>query len=188
MSMMMMMRKKQKPYLIIQTSPMHTASTLLINVLYGLIDELKDKPIYHCGTPRPYSQTKFTVIKSHHTNIDQLIRYYKKDYNLFFVCSQRPEKNLFIDPKYKTYSNVIVFDFDELNETTVKSLASIVKNISDRVSQKNEWSLYFNNTNAVERIKNMNKRYQEIKNKPFSYEDPFFGIHGSHRNRPDNQL
>jgi hypothetical protein len=29
----------------------------------------------------------------------------------------------------------------------------------------------------------MNKKYEEIKNKPFNYSDGFFQIHGSHRNR-----
>ena len=36
--------------------------------------------------------------------------------------------------------------------------------------------------NMEQRIINMNKLYEEIKDKPFSYEDKFYGIHGSHRN------
>ena len=35
----------------------------------------------------------------------------------------------------------------------------------------------------IERIENMNKRYEEIKNRDFSYVDKFYGIHGSHRGR-----
>lgn len=35
-----------KKTLIIQTPPQHTGSTFLINALYGLINELKDKKNY----------------------------------------------------------------------------------------------------------------------------------------------
>ena len=38
-------------------------------------------------------------------------------------------------------------------------------------------------TKCLERIKLMNIRYEEIKNKSFSWVDDFFEIHGSHRNR-----
>lgn len=37
--------------------------------------------------------------------------------------------------------------------------------------------------NIITRINNMNKLYEEIKIKPFSYCDEFYGIHGHHRNR-----
>ena len=34
---------------------------------------------------------------------------------------------------------------------------------------------------ALERVVNMNKRYEEIKTKPFSFIDHFYELHGSHR-------
>ena len=43
--------------------------------------------------------------------------------------------------------------------------------------------LNFNTQGAVERIKNMNARYEEIKDMPFDYKDDLYAIHGSHRNR-----
>jgi hypothetical protein len=36
-------------------------------------------------------------------------------------------------------------------------------------------------SNMVNRIKNMNKFYETIKHKDFSYYDDFYGIHGHHR-------
>ena len=38
--------------------------------------------------------------------------------------------------------------------------------------------------NGINRINNMNKRYLEIKNKPFEFVDKYYQLHGSHRNRP----
>ena len=40
-----------------------------------------------------------------------------------------------------------------------------------------------NKNNALNRIINMNKRYEEIKDLPFTYIDPFYELHGSHKNR-----
>ena len=36
---------------------------------------------------------------------------------------------------------------------------------------------------CLTRIREMNARYNEIKDQPFEYIDPFYEIHGSHRNR-----
>jgi len=44
-------------------------------------------------------------------------------------------------------------------------------------------NIEFSNPNCKERIIEMNKRYEEIKSNPFTYIDPFYEIHGSHRNR-----
>ena len=40
-----------------------------------------------------------------------------------------------------------------------------------------------NISNMVKRVTGMNRRYEEIKTKPFNYEDSFYGIHGSHRSK-----
>lgn len=47
--------------LIIQTSPTHTASTLLVNALYGLIPELNDKKIMGNGLKIGKKNTKITL-------------------------------------------------------------------------------------------------------------------------------
>jgi hypothetical protein len=169
--------------LIIQTSPKHTASTLLVNAIYGLIPELFDKKII--TTRIDNFETYFEniiVIKNHNTNIDDLIHKYNQKYKLVFICSERQEIGYVIDEKYKTYNNVLTFDFSELNETTNNTLIQIADNIYNKV-QKVLPDIELDTTKCIERIKLMNIRYAEIKNKPFNYIDDFFEIHGSHRNR-----
>jgi hypothetical protein len=169
--------------LIIQTSPYHTASTLLINAIYGLISELVDKKIIGIWDNEFENYFEnIIVIKNHDIDIDKLINKYDKIYKLVFICSERQEKNYLIDEKYKKYNNVVIFDFNELNETNDNTLLKIVDNIYDKV--KNVLSdIDLDKTTSIERIKLMNIRYEEIKENPFSYIDNFFEIHGSHRNR-----
>jgi len=169
--------------LIIQTSPEHTASTLLVNSIYGLIPELFDKKIIGLWYDNFQNYFKnIIVVKNHNTNIDELIEKYTNHYKLVFICSERKDKNYFIDDKYKTYHNVLVFDFNELNETSDNTLIQIVDNIYIKVKNILP-DIDLDTTKCIERIKLMNIRYDEIKHKSFDYIDDFFEIHGSHRNR-----
>jgi hypothetical protein len=77
---------------------------------------------------------------------------------------------------------VVVFDFDELNETSDNTLVKIVDNMYDKLKPL-LIDVALNKTTCMERIKLMNVRYEEIKNKEFTFIDDFFEIHGSHRNR-----
>ena len=177
--------------LIIQTSPKHTASTLLVNALYGIIPELFDKKIAKENQGVQNIEKNFDnliVVKTHKINIDELIENYGKQYNLFFVCSERNDKNLTIEKRYKDYVNVIAFDYNELNETEQNSLTEIVNTIYIRLNDMFNKNLLDNDikldkNKCVERILQMNARYEEIKLLPFTYIDPFFEIHGSHRDR-----
>ena len=173
--------------LIIQTSPLHTCSTFLVNALYGLIPECSNKRII--GSWNKNFENFFEniiIIKNHDTNIDKLIKKYN-NYKVVSICSERKETNALIDPKYKKYNNTIVFSFEELNETKNNSLVKIVNNIYVKVKKVLPEDIKLDKTKCIERINNMNIRYQEIKHKPFSYIDPFFEIHGSHRNRLKNK-
>jgi hypothetical protein len=168
---------------IIQTSPKHTASTLLVNAIYGLIPELFDKKIIGIWDNNFENYFENIIaVKNHDTDIDELIQKYDKDYNLVFICSERQEKNYLIDEKYKLYNNVVIFDFNELNETGDNTLIQIVDNIYNKI-KKLLPNVVMNTTKCLERIILMNIRCDEIKNKPFSYIDDFFELHGSHRNR-----
>jgi hypothetical protein len=173
-----------KKTLIIQTCPEHTGSTFLVNALYGLINELKDKKIIYNFIPNYEIHFKnIILIKSHNIDIDGLIKKYNEKYNLFFICSERKDKNLFIDDKYKSYDNVVVFDFNELNETETNTIPKIIENIYNKL--KNVLPIELNIENSINRIILMNKRYEEIKHQPFRYIDKFYELHGSHRNRPN---
>lgn len=169
--------------LIIQTSPIHTASTFLVNAIHGLIPELFDKKIIGiwCNNFQDNFEN-IIVVKNHDTNIDKLIDKYNKIYKLIFICSERREMNKNIDEKYKTYNNVVIFDFNELNETSNNTLTQIVDNIYNKI-KKILPDIELDNTKCIKRIELMNSRYDDIKSKPFSYIDEFFQIHGSHRNR-----
>jgi hypothetical protein len=165
--------------LIIQTSPPHTASTFLVNALHGIIPSLYKKRILY----EIFDETlSIIVVKSHILDIDNLIEKYGKKYKLYFICSERKEKNLFIDEKYKNYSNVLVFEYSELNETVDNDLVTIVENIYNKVKKLINY-LPLNKSNCLKRIIEMNKRYEEIKTKPWDYVDDFYELHGSHRNR-----
>lgn len=170
--------------LIIQTSPPNTASTFLVNAIYGLIPELFDKNIFFYDWDHNFDCHFENIIsfKTHITNIDEFINKYKENYKLVFICSERSKRNYLIDKKYKTYNNVVVFDFDELNETPDNTLIQIVNNMYDKLT-KVLVDVELDKTKCIERIKLMNNKYDEIKNESFDYVDLFFHIHGSHRNR-----
>ena len=149
--------------LIIQHSPPHTASTVLVNILYGLISSLKNKPVvFHRFINDNYilnlENNDITVIKTHTVNdFDKFIARYSSNYKIYFICSERKEQNLFIDDKYKSYDNVIVFTFEELNETKTNSVSNIVQNIYNKINDK--LNIDLNIENGINRINLMNKLY-----------------------------
>ena len=176
-----------KKTLIIQTSPMHTASTLLVNALYGLIPSLKHKRIVGFWEPEWWNEfdSDIIVLKSHNLDIDWFKKHFGLHYKLIFICSERKEKKLFINKKYKDLENVICFDYFELNETKKNTLQKIVQTIQEKIKQKFP-NLELNSKTSLLRILAMNEEYEQIKEKPFSFVDEFYHIHGSHRNRPDS--
>jgi len=169
------------PVKIIQCSKPKTASTLLVNILAGLIEP--DKPIFHtCQMLNPGGM----VSKTHVICIDHWIKKYKNQYNIIFVCSNRGPKR--IDIRYTCYPNVIIFDYDELLETPENSLDAIINLVHDRlVNMIPEECLDrpLNKESALKRIIEMNILCEEIADKPHSYYDEFYHIHGSHRSKND---
>jgi hypothetical protein len=172
--------------IIFQTSPPHTASTVLVNILYGSIPYLKDKPVFYMHDDIEFDienifNNDITVIKTHITDIDRLILKYGDNYNLYFISSVRKDRNLLLDKKYKKYNNVIVFSFNELNETDDNTIYDIVIRVHDRI--KYIFNIELNVQDAVNRIISMNHLYETIKENDFKFYDKFYHIHGSHRNR-----
>ena len=161
--------------LIIQTSPMHTCSTLLVNSIYGLIPELTDKKIIlDSGSDENFDKyfNNIIVIKSHHTHIDALIERYEHKYKLFFICSERKEYGYLIDEKYKSYNNVIVFQFEELNESHDNNIYKIIKNIYNKIINVLKIELHI--ISGITRIIRMNELYENIKYNSFDYVDNFY--------------
>jgi len=103
--------------LIVQTSPQHTASTLLVNSLYGMICELSDhRCVFASKGLKDGFENEFkdVILVKSHTPISAFRTKYAKQYKLLFICSQRQEINKLVND---TGSDVVVFNYEELNET-----------------------------------------------------------------------
>jgi hypothetical protein len=145
-----------KKILIVQTSPMHTASTFLVNLLYGFICK-KRNVIFDEAIKKNKFKENINIIKSHRLNIDKIIQLYSNDYNLYFICSERPEYDLYIDEKYKTYKNVLVFQFSELLESETNKLDNIINSTYDKLYTFLPKHVNLSKENAKNRIIEMNK-------------------------------
>ena len=179
----------KKMNIIIQTSLPQTGSTVLINLLHGFI--MKNEPVHHVAhfynnSKRIYDNNdNINIFKLHEPNIDDFIEMFSDKYNLYFVSSERGDK--VIDEKYYHYKNVLIFNYNELLETQTYSVQDIVNNAYNKLRSFLPDDIELNKQDAVERIQKMNLVYEEIKDKPFSYIDHFFELHGSHRNRKCNK-
>ena len=174
----------EKPTMIIQSSPYHTASTLLVNALYGLIPFFKRHRIV-CGDENEqlkYMKNNLLIIKTHDLRFEEQMKNLKQiNIQSFFICSERPKKDYLIPKKYRNFENVIIFDYDELNETPENTIENIVDNMIEKI--KHIFPFELDKQGCITRINEMNARYAIIKNQSFEYIDPFYEIHGSHRNR-----
>ena len=176
-----------KPLVIIQTSPHGTASTVLVNLLYGFlipserillyekIDELKLLP-----------GRKYHIVKAHFEHIRQIMVRYAAQYDLYFICRQRAEGGHNMPAIYHKWSNVLFFNYTELNETSVNSVENIVEQVYTKLHEflPEPARTDLNKAGGVQRLQNMNSFYKKIKLRPFDYFDTFYSLHGSHRNRP----
>jgi len=168
--------------LIIQTSPIHTASTVLVNALYGMIPEISHMNAigvwdcsdeYHCdedtfedyialNTPNDFEE--IVVLKSHNTYLDYYMIKYSYHYDIYFVSSERKAKDVagyMFPEEYRNYENLILFDYEEINETEDYSIEDIVNCMYDKLSQTIP-NINFSKSGGVDRIRGMNKSYQEI--------------------------
>jgi hypothetical protein len=168
-------------YKIIQSSPPHTGSTVLVNLLYGFL--LPNEPV-------KFNDFSGLITKTHDTKISHLEKNYSK-YKLFFVTSERYDYKVKkkINHIYKNKKNVLIINYNEINETDNNSLDNIIEKIFHKFKNflpkeliPNKEDKHIKN-NMKKRIVDMNNLYKKIKNKPFSYYDNFYHIHGSHRNR-----
>jgi len=188
---------------------MHTGSTLLVNLLYGLITpnepvngywNIDDKIKLYTScrlspnligresrSEKVYKPEDFEfsssccIYKSHNLDIDAIICKLSDDYRVYIISSERDE--LVINKKYKLYNNVLVFNYEELLETDTNTLKDIVDNAYDKLILFLPNEIKMIKSDGINRIRSMNKLYEEIKNNDFSYIDPFYELHGSHRGR-----
>ncbi len=166
--------------LIVQSSFPRSASTLLVNVLYGLIVGLQDMPVLWNDFRHYYGPAitgPITVFKTHETNLADLNYLLGKKYNTFFVCSERAPNHFLED--LKVLSNVAVLDYTDLNNVPVPEVCERLHAVITDMIPYLDLSI----SNCIARVEAMNRRYLEIADLPFSYVDPFYQLHGSHRYR-----
>ena len=70
-----------------------------------------------------------------------------------------------------------------LLDTETHKVPDIVSSVSNKMKDFFPWNPNLDVESAIKRINRMNKLYEKIKDKPFSYYDKFYHIHGSHRDR-----
>ena len=170
---------------IIQSSPPHTSSTLLLNLIHGIISPQEE---IHWDTHSLIK--KFLITKTHNTNIEFWEKTYPQ-YKLLFIMSERNDSKVkkMIDSKYRQKSNVLVINYDKLLETNNNSIKNIVDYIFNEFNNFIPKELKPNKDDDLikddmeKRVKKVNETVKLMKDKPFSKWDKFTGIHGSHRNR-----
>jgi hypothetical protein len=187
----------KKKIMIVQSSPMGTGSTILVNILNGFI--CSEKPIYYDYGffdllekqqislnnfkvfERDFLGNDVNIIKTHNLNIEFITNTFAKKYDVYFVCSERDKFK--IDAKYYQFKNVIVFNYDDLLETNENTVENIINFVNSKLYNFLPKTIELNDKNAITRVKNMNSLYEFIKEKPFTFVDKFYQLHGSHRNR-----
>lgn len=173
-----MVRNATKPILIIQTSHVRTGSTVLTNVLYGLLAHRMPVQGFWEWTdvPKFSSGDNVTIWKSHLLDIDALAARFSRSHQVYFVCSEREQLKM---PPY-SYPNVIILQYALLAQPSPEA---VVDCVLAKLRNQLPATIILSRENAVERLKNMNERYESIQDKSFDYIDPFYELHGSHRNR-----
>jgi hypothetical protein len=173
-----------KPIKIIQVSVPRTGSTVLYNVLLGLFEK-KDKEFIGIDKynflNNIHEKDENFIFKSHDLNIDTFIKKYGNKYDLYFISTERDNKT--IDKKFHNYKNVIIINYNNLLETKENTIENIVHNIFNNIKHLFEGRLNYSIENAVTRIKEMNLYYETIKDKPFTFHDNIYSIHGHHRTK-----
>lgn len=170
---------------IIQVSPQHTGSTLLVNLIHGFLSPME--PV-HWKTEDLIDD--YLITKTHNTDIENFEKKYP-NYKLYFIMSERNDKKIqeIINFKYREKKNVLIINYNEMLETRDNTLDKIIINIFKKFLKFLPKEIIPNKKKNLikmdmkDRINKMNKICKEIEDKPFDYCDEFTHIHGGHRNR-----
>ena len=170
---------------IIQSSPERTGSTLLLNLIHGFLSPEEE---IHWDTDVKINE--YLITKTHNINVDDMINRYKR-YDLYFVMSERNDNKVkkLIDNRYREYSNVLIINYININVTDYLTIERVIEYSFNKFynffpkkiipHMKKEYI----KKNMLNRIENMNKVTEQIKDRSFEYWDKFYGVHGGHRNR-----
>ncbi len=96
------------------------------------------------------------IVKTHDLNFnEQNEKFIKANITTIFICSERTEKNYLIPEEYRNWENVIIFDYNELNETPENSIENIVDNIIKKIDKF--FPFVLDREGCITRIHEMNK-------------------------------
>ena len=163
---------KRKPFVIIQMGQVRTGTTFLVNLLYGFL--CPNEPIHGVWTEEdpliPFGRV--SIFKTHMLDTEYFINKYSHLYDFLFIVTERNQTLSF---KHR----VIKVQFVEVNETPILSIDQIVKKMYLKLQPAIPVPL--NIVAGKQRILDMNRLYETIREKPFEYIDTFYHIHGHHR-------
>lgn len=169
---------------IIQCSPNNSASVILCNILYGLITE--KEPIKYIqkesinDIKQYIDSVQIPILKTHICVIDSWINLIK-GYNLFFICSENNKDK--IEDNYRQLKNTVIIPARLLIITRTNTVENIVDIVYNKCTNLLPNTIIMNKGNAIKRVISMYEMYNTIKDKPFTYYDPFYHIHGSHNQK-----
>lgn len=179
-----------KPIRIIQSSNPGSGSTVLVNILMAFFQPYEGVTFMGKNYYKEDMISNNIVIKTHDKKIDDWIQNFGEKYELYFIISDRNDYDW---QKYYDYDNILFIQYEELLETDENPLDQISENLYNKIEKFLPLKFMVYNRkkisikNGTNRITNMNKRYEEIKDKPFEFVDKYYQIHGSHRNKNHNE-
>jgi len=163
---------------IVQSSFKGTGSTVLVNILYGIFCNKNASVIQGNFDWKP--NKNINVIKTHRTNFRKWVKNTPLKFFTYVITSDRDGyKQILPNKKRKRlvripYNVLVTGDEQNIARNVYNILRKKILNLPDEETAVK---------NSGERLKNMNERYLQIKDKNFHFIDPKYQIHGSHRAR-----
>jgi hypothetical protein len=164
--------------IIIQCSTKNSASVVLINILHGLLSDLEPVKFIDRYSIKQIKElidnTDIPILKTHICNLNSWINHFK-EYNLIFICSDNNSNKITTNCK-----NTVIIDNTKLITSESNTPETIIDYVINEIKSLLPANYILNKESCIKRLNNMFLLYNDIKNKPFSYVDTFFHIHGSH--------
>ena len=171
---------------VVCASSQRTGSTLLNNLVIGFLCPFDED---HHWDHNCELVPRYLVTKTHHIDVDDIEKKHTK-YRVFFVMGERVDRDVRVrvDARYKDRPNVLVVGYDEINETQVLPLETIVDQVYDKFQAFFPSAIATGRTpvdtkqNMMRRVQEMNIVCRDIASYGFAqYCDNKHGVHGGHR-------
>jgi hypothetical protein len=122
------------------------------------------------------------VVKTHDLNVKMWeSNLAKSNLDIYFISIERKGVSLY--PKNRLGSNHLLLQYEDILEREDYTLSDIINNLYLKYKNFLPSHITLNKDACMTRLKGMNEMVENMKTKPFTVWDNFYGIHGSHRNR-----